>query len=55
MGMIQLTKGDKITLTKIGNGFLDRYTFQAKHNDDQTEEHIFHSHGNALSVEAENT
>lgn len=26
--------------------------FQAKHNDDQTEEHIFHNHDNALPVEA---
>lgn len=46
---------DKIALTKTGNGFLDRYMFQARHNDDQTGEHICHSHGNALSVEAEST
>lgn len=26
--------------------------FPAKHNDDQTEEHICHNHGNALPVEA---
>lgn len=26
--------------------------FQAKHNDDQTEVHIYHNHGNVLFVEA---
>lgn len=39
-------------LTKIGNDSLGQCKCLATHNDDQTEEHICHNHGNALSVEA---
>ena len=42
-------------LTKIGNDFLARCKFLAKHSDDQIEGHICHNHGSALPVEAANT
>lgn len=41
-----------MTLTKKDNGFPGLCMSQAKHNDDQTEEHTCHNHGNALLVEA---
>lgn len=39
-------------LTKIDNDFPSQCMPQAKHNDGQTEEHIYHNHGNASLVEA---
>lgn len=39
-------------LTKIDSDYPGLCMFQAKHSDDQTEEHICHSHDNALLVEA---
>lgn len=39
-------------LTKIDNDYPGQYNFQAKHSDDQTEEHTCHNHDNALPVEA---
>lgn len=32
----------------MDNDYSGQYNFQAKHNDDQTEEYICHNHGNAL-------
>jgi hypothetical protein len=39
-------------LTKIDNGCPGQCMSQAKHNDDQTEGRIYHSHDSALLVEA---
>lgn len=39
-------------LTKIDSDCSGQCNFQAKHNGDQTEEHICHNHDNVLSVEA---
>lgn len=40
------------SITRIGSGSLDLRMCQAKHNGDQTEEHIYHNHDNVLNVEA---
>lgn len=44
----------RLSLTKIDNDCPALCMFRAKHNDDQTEEHICHNHDNASLLEAAN-